>query len=123
LALNADGTANSQKNPAAAGSVVTIFVDGLGLGVPSAITGLVNTSPSTPLNLPVVVAPYCDGAFCYPTPALVSAASAVGSISGITQVQLQAPPNQHPGSAFQSIFSLAVNSNTVRDLNLSFWVK
>jgi uncharacterized protein (TIGR03437 family) len=124
LALNADGTVNSQSNPAAAGSVVTIFIDGLGLTSPPLVTGLVNTSPSTPLNLPLVVAPYCTGpTFCYPAPAVVSAGSTPGSISGVTQGQLLAPANPRPGSAFQSIFSLSVGSAAVRDLSLSFWVK
>jgi uncharacterized protein (TIGR03437 family) len=122
LALNADGSANSQANPAAAESIVTILLDGLGVTSPAPVTGLV-TSSSVPLNLAVMVAPACDGGFCYPAPAFVSAGSVPGSISGITQVQLQAPANPNHGSAFQSIFSLAVNSTTVRDLSLSFWVK
>ena len=51
LVLNADGTVNSQTNPAPAGSAVTIFLDGFGLaGGPLPITGMVNTSPSVPLE-------------------------------------------------------------------------
>ncbi len=102
LVLNADGTVNSQTHPAASGSVVTIFLDGLGLTSPPPVTGLVNTNPPAPLNLPLVVTPYCAGTLCNPAPALVSAGSLVGSISGVTQVQLRAPSN--PGSA---IFSLS----------------
>jgi uncharacterized protein (TIGR03437 family) len=123
LALNADGTANSQTNPAPAGSVVTIFIDGLGVTTPPSITGLVNTSPAAPLNLPLAVTPYCDGTFCYPAPAFVSAVPAPGAISGVTQVQLLTLSNPHPGGAFLSIFSLSLGSTAVRDLNLSFWVK
>jgi uncharacterized protein (TIGR03437 family) len=120
LVLNADGTVNSQTNPAAANSVVTVFLDGLGLTSPLPVTGMVNTSPSTPLNVPLVVTPFCDGASsCYPAPTLVSAGSLPGSISGVTQVQLRAPPK---GGASEVIFSLAAGSTTVRDLNLSFWV-
>jgi uncharacterized protein (TIGR03437 family) len=59
LALNADGTINCLGNPAAVGSVVTIFLEGLGVTSPTPITGLVNTGPSVPLSLPVVVTPYC----------------------------------------------------------------
>jgi uncharacterized protein (TIGR03437 family) len=123
LALNVDGTVNSQTNPAAAGSVVTIFVDGLGLTSPTPITGLVNTSPSAALNLPLAVTPYCDGTFCYPAPTYVSASPAPGSISGVTQVQLLAPANPHPASALLVIFSLSAGPTAVRDTNLSFWVK
>src|SRR5580658_1015143 len=123
LTLNSDGTVNSQTNPAAAGSVVTIFLDGLGLTSLPPVTGLVNMSPSTPLNLPLVVTPYCDGAYCYPAPTFVSAGSAVGSISGLTQVQLRAPSNPNPAVVPQVIFSLSAGPVPVRDLNLSFWVK
>ena len=123
LALNADGTINSQTNPAAAGSVVTIFLDGLGVTTPPPITGLVNTSPSAPLNLPLAVVPYCNGTFCYPAPTFVSAGPAPGSISGVTQVQLLAPANPRPKAAFQSIFSLSTGPTAVRDTNLSFWAE
>ena len=123
LTLNADGTVNSQANPAAAGSVVTIFLDGLGLTSPPPVTGLVNTNPSTALNLPLVVTPYCVGTYCNPAPAFVSAGSLVGSISGVTQVQLRAPANPNPAVALQAIFSLSAGPAAVRDLNLSFWVK
>jgi uncharacterized protein (TIGR03437 family) len=124
LALNGNGTVNSQTNPAAAGSGVTIFVDGLGITSPPPITGLVNTSPPVPLNVPLTVTLYCPGiSTCYPAPAFVSAASLPGSISGVTQVQLLAPANPRPGSAFLAIFSLSAGSTAVRDMNLSFWVE
>ena len=121
--LNAGGTANSQTNPAAAGSVVTIFLDGLGLTVPTPVTGLINSSPATPLNLPLTVTLDCSSFYCYPAPAVVSAAPAPGSISGVTQVQLLAPTNPHPGTEFQAVFSLSVGPVAVRDVNLSFWVE
>jgi uncharacterized protein (TIGR03437 family) len=123
LALNADGTVNSETNPAAAGSVVTIFLDGLGVTSPQPISGLVNQSPAALLNVPIVVTPYCNGAYCYPAPAFLSAGSLPGSISGVTQVQLRAPANPNPGSGFQAIFSLSAGPTPVRDMNLSFWVE
>lgn len=123
LMINADGTVNSQTDPAAAGSVVTIFLDGLGLTIPPPVTGLVNTNPSTPLSIPLLVTPYCAGLDCYPEPAFVSASSLVGSISGVTQVQLRAPSTSNPGYAQLAIFSLSAGPAAVRDLNLSFWVK
>jgi uncharacterized protein (TIGR03437 family) len=123
LAFNADGIVNSQTHPAAAGSIVTIFVDGLGVTVPAPVTGLVNTGPPAVLNSPVAVTPYCQGTFCYPIPTFVSAGASVGSISGVTQVQLRAPANANPPYAFQALFSLSVGSTVVRDMNLSFWVE
>jgi uncharacterized protein (TIGR03437 family) len=121
LALNSDGTVNSQTNPAAAGSLVTIFLDGLGLTNPLPVAGQVNTAPSVPLNLPVVVTADCS-VVCSAPPVFVSAGSLVGSIAGVTQVQLRAPVNPHPGSAFLVIFSLSVGATAVRDMNLSLWV-
>jgi len=123
LTLNADGTVNSSTNPAAAGSIVTIFLDGLGVTSPQPITGLVNTSPGAPLNLPVVVTPNSNAGCCYPAPAFVSASSLPGSISGVTQVQLHAPANPNSGGGFETLFSLSVGSAAVRDMNLSFWLQ
>jgi uncharacterized protein (TIGR03437 family) len=54
LALNQDGSLNTCQNPAPAGTVVTLFLDGLGVTSPAQVTGAVNTSPGEPLNLPVV---------------------------------------------------------------------
>jgi uncharacterized protein (TIGR03437 family) len=49
-ALNQDGTVNSDANPAASGSIVTIFVSGLGAMTPQLPDGAV---PSVPANTPV----------------------------------------------------------------------
>ncbi len=66
-----------------------------------------------------MVTPFCEGEYCYPAPTFVSAGSLPGSISGVTEVQLLAPPK---GAASEVIFSLAAGPTTVRDMNLSFWV-
>jgi uncharacterized protein (TIGR03437 family) len=123
LTLNADGTVNSLTQPAAAGSIVSIFIDGLGVTSPAPVTGLVNTSPPAVLNVPLVVMPFCQDTYCPPIPAIVSATPLVGAISGVTQVQLRAPANPNPPYAFQSIFSLSVGSKAIWDMNLSFWVE
>jgi uncharacterized protein (TIGR03437 family) len=120
LALNADGSTNSENNPAAAGSVVTIFLDGLGITNPAPVTGLVTVSPAAPLALTLTVTSQCTACLA---PTFVSASPASGSISGVIQVQLLAPANAHPGNPFQTIFSLFVGSVAVRDMNLSFWVE
>jgi uncharacterized protein (TIGR03437 family) len=98
LTLNADGSVNSQSNPAATGSVVTIFLDGLGVTSPPPVTGLVNSSPPVVLNLPVAVTPYCVSTFCQFAPDFVSASSVVRSISGVTQIQLRAPATRILGA-------------------------
>jgi uncharacterized protein (TIGR03437 family) len=107
LALNGDGTVNSQTNPAAEGAGVAIFLDGQGLITPPPVSGLVNAKSLAPQNLQLTVTPYCNGTFCYPAPTFVVASPAAGSISGVTQVQLRAPANPRPGVPFQVIFSLS----------------
>jgi len=57
LALNADGTLNSSDSPAASGSTVTIFLNGVGLTGPALATGVISTSQS-PL-IPVPAVPCC----------------------------------------------------------------
>jgi uncharacterized protein (TIGR03437 family) len=123
LALNGDGTINSSTNPAAADTIVTIFAAGLGTTSPLPITGMVNTSPAVPLNVPLVVAPYCNSGFCYPAPTFVSAESLPGSISGVTQIQLRVPTEATLMRSTQVIFSLSAGPVAVRDMNLSFWAR
>lgn len=118
VVLNSDGTVNSPGNPAAANSVVTIFLDGLGLVSPLPVTGKVNPVSPTPLNVTLAVTPRCDGSECFPAPTFISASPLPGSISGVTQVQLRAPAS----AASEVIFSLTAGSTTVRDMNLSLWV-
>jgi hypothetical protein len=47
VALNADGSVNSAANPAAAGSVVTFFLNGLDVSrwVSTTVTGMANDNP------------------------------------------------------------------------------
>jgi uncharacterized protein (TIGR03437 family) len=78
LALNADGTQNSCTNPAASGSVVTIFLNGLGVSNPAQSTGV--TSPSLIAISPA--AALVSGSN-FPT------ATLPGSIDSIAQVQIQ----------------------------------
>ncbi|HEX3877886.1 MAG TPA: hypothetical protein VHW24_12925, partial [Bryobacteraceae bacterium] len=123
LILNADGTVNSATNPAAAGSVVTMFMDGLGTASVQPATGVVNANPKAPLSVPIAVIPSCAGGSCFPAPSFVAAESLPGAISGVTQVQLRAPDNSHPAASLATMFSLSAGDISVRDTNLLFWVK
>jgi uncharacterized protein (TIGR03437 family) len=110
LIFNADGTRNTCTNPAGRGSVVTIFLAGLGVTSPAQSTGSTNTSPGTPLNLPIKVS---NG-----TPVTVVSATALpGSIAGVWKVDLALPQNANGALAF----SLSVGSVAVRDANLTVW--
>jgi uncharacterized protein (TIGR03437 family) len=97
---NQDGTANSATNPALQGSVISVYVTGLGQTNPAGVDGQVNTSnaavPLAPVN------PYVGGIAT--PPQFVGAA--VGMVAGITQVNLQVPAGKYPASGS----SVSVNS-------------
>jgi uncharacterized protein (TIGR03437 family) len=83
LALNADGTVNDCTNPATAGSMVTVFLNGFGPATPALATGAIAKSPAVDL------APSLDpGPFTGTT--VIATKSLPGSITGVAQVQLQA---------------------------------
>ena len=86
-ARNADGTVNSVDNPAAAGSMVTLFMTGAGLMDPAIADGVVGPSdpPHPTPTQPVYAA--ING-----TPAnVVSVFQSPGKIAGIVQVKIQNP--------------------------------
>ena len=108
LALNADGSINSCANPAAPGSMVTVFLNGLGITTPAQITGAIASStvavspqallvgsPGPGVNLPTF--------------------TVAGSISGVTQVQV-------PAGATSSVMNLAVANSSVRGPGIVIWV-
>ena len=111
LAFNSDGSPNTCLNPAVAGSVVRIFLAGLGVTVPAPVTGSVNPSPGIPLNLPITF-----GGGLAAT--VVSAVALPGSISGVWQVDVRTPANRGPIPV-----SLFVDSVPGRDTNLSIWLR
>ncbi len=51
LTLNPDGSINACLNPAPAGSIVTLFLDGLGVTSPAQVTGAISPNPSPTLSL------------------------------------------------------------------------
>jgi uncharacterized protein (TIGR03437 family) len=110
LAFNSDGSPNTCSNPAPAGSVVRIFLAGLGVTVPAPVTGSVNPSPGIPLNLPITF-----GGGLAAT--VVSAVALPGSISGVWQVDVRMPANS--GAVSVSLF---VDSVPVRDY-LTIWMR
>jgi uncharacterized protein (TIGR03437 family) len=111
LAFNSDGFPNTCSNPAVAGSVVRIFLAGLGVTVPAPVTGSVNPSPGIPLNLPITF----GGGLAA---AVVSAVALPGSISGVWQVDIRMP-----GDTGAVPVSLFVDSVPVRDTNLTIWMR
>ena len=110
VALNSDGSQNSCTNPAAPGSIVRIFLDGLGITSPAPLTGSINASPGVPLNLPIAE---LSGSGI----TIASAAAAVGSISGVWQLDLRIPS----GAFGATPVLLSVDSVPSRD-SLAIWV-
>jgi uncharacterized protein (TIGR03437 family) len=92
--LNQDGSVNSAANPAKAGSVIMLYVSGLGQTNPPGDDGLVNASPlPVPLAGVTVYFPVSPSAV---TPQFVGAAP--GLIAGITQVNVQVPASIPSGT-------------------------
>jgi uncharacterized protein (TIGR03437 family) len=87
LALNADGTANSCANPAASGSVVTIFLNGLGVSNPAQTTGVISPSPVA-IN-PAAAINANLGVPSGAAASLLSTTTLPGSIDSLAQVQIQ----------------------------------
>lgn len=88
--LNQDGSANSQNNPAAPGSVVMLFGTGAGLTTPASEDGLLSVQPYPVPNLPVSVT--IDG-----LPAqVIYAGAAPGLIAGVFQINAVVPLNASP---------------------------
>ena len=92
--LNQDGTLNSPSNPAARGSIVSLFGTGGGVTAPGGITGgLTPLSPPALLTLPVAVQVNQYQAH------VEYAGAAPTLISGVFQVNVRVPDEVAPGMA------------------------
>jgi uncharacterized protein (TIGR03437 family) len=90
--FNQDGTVNSANHPAPQGSVVTIYMTGLGLTSPLSQDGSVAAPP-----LPVPVMPVSAAINANQAPVeFVGAAD--GLVAGITQVNVQIPTATYPSN-------------------------
>jgi uncharacterized protein (TIGR03437 family) len=83
LAVNADGTINGCSNPATPGSMVTVFLNGLGVVTPALATGAIALSTAA-VSPAAVLVPATGPPSALPTFTLA------GAVSGIAQVQVQA---------------------------------
>jgi uncharacterized protein (TIGR03437 family) len=91
---NQDGSLNSARNPAKLGSVIVLYLSGLGETTPLSVDGLVNTAPFSVPSVPVSV--YLSPNIGSITPQAV--VSAPGLIAGITQVNVALPATLPPES-------------------------
>jgi uncharacterized protein (TIGR03437 family) len=91
--VNQDGTVNSAANPAARGSVVSIYATGEGQTSPPGVTGSVTASGlKTPLQQVTVTIGGIGSSVQY-------AGSAPESVAGLLQVNAVVPQGASPGSA------------------------
>jgi uncharacterized protein (TIGR03437 family) len=90
--INQDGvTVNSDQNPAARGSIITIYATGEGQTTPGGVDGLISAaafpSPAQPVSVTI------DG-----HPAVVKyAGAAPGQVAGLLQVNVEVPAQASMG--------------------------
>jgi uncharacterized protein (TIGR03437 family) len=84
-ALNEDGTVNSPDNPAAAGSILTLYATGAGLMQPAVADGQVETTVGSTPVLPVHVS------FAGASAEILYAGPALGIVAGVLQVNVRVP--------------------------------
>ncbi|MDQ6678484.1 MAG: hypothetical protein M3Z09_14455, partial [Acidobacteriota bacterium] len=111
LAFNDDGSPNTCVNPALPGSVVSVYLNGVGVNSPVQATGLVATSP-VPLSIPLTADPYTGIQN-------ITTTSVPGSISGVWLVQLQLPARV--GSTLT--VALSIGGVPLREQQAVIWTK
>jgi uncharacterized protein (TIGR03437 family) len=100
IAINADGRLNSPADPAAKGSIVTLYLTGAGVENRSIVDGQIAEAP---LWAPAgAVAVQFGGVSASP----VSASAAAGAIAGLTQVTAAIPASAASGAAVPVIVSV-----------------
>ncbi len=91
-ALNQDSSINSPGNPAAAGSVIVLYLTGAGATNPPSVTGSLNDFPLPQLVEPVQVSiDFADAVVEFAGPA-------PGLVSGVVQVNARIPANTPSGA-------------------------
>ena len=94
-AINQDGTVNSASNPAAIGSVISLYATGGGQTSPAGVDGQVSTLLLARQSLPVQV--FIGQQMV--TAQLQYAGPAPGEIAGVMQINVPLPLGLKPGSA------------------------
>ena len=115
-AINQDGTTNGPTNPAARGSVVTVWGTGYGQTNPPCPTGGLNVPDAEPLSpgisaLIYNVVPNPLGVRIVPAP-VQYAGSAPSLVCGVVQINFQVPVNIPPGTFSFEPWIQLVDGNT-----------
>jgi uncharacterized protein (TIGR03437 family) len=96
VAMNQDWTLNGPSNPAAPGSVVTVWATGYGPTNPACATGGLNDPQAEPLSDGVSAILIGDSAIINP----IYEGSAPTLVCGVVQLNFQVPGNAAPGTYF-----------------------
>ncbi len=115
LALNADGTVNDCTNPAAPGSTVTLFANGLGQVTPALATGTIAPAPAVDLTPGLALS--APGA----APSNVTTMTLPGALEGVEQVKVQLPPAAPATPAYDLVPT--VLGVTLRERLVLIWVR
>jgi uncharacterized protein (TIGR03437 family) len=105
-AINQDGSLNSKLKPAAKGTVVSVYVTGLGAVSPAVAAGAV--TPSSPLSNLTGGA----GAFVGGVPATVLFSGLAPGLVGVYQINLQIPMTAPSGTQVLQVFSNNTSAGT-----------
>jgi uncharacterized protein (TIGR03437 family) len=95
VAANQDWTLNGPSNPAARGSVVTVWATGYGPTNPACAIGGLNDPQAEPLNTGISPLLFGGGLF-----EALYAGSAPDLVCGVVQINFQVPTNATPGNYF-----------------------
>jgi uncharacterized protein (TIGR03437 family) len=90
--FNSDFSDNSPSNPAQAGSVMSLYVSGVGSLLPGAVDGEVNHPPYADLRQQFLLNGYFAGTNEAQTLTVTAAIPAAGAVAGVIQVNFLAPP-------------------------------
>ncbi|MBY0507630.1 MAG: hypothetical protein K2X03_27195 [Bryobacteraceae bacterium] len=99
-ALNSDGSVNSAANPAAAGSIVVLFLTGEGITTPGGVDG--ELVPATNLRRPVAPVQVRVNGAAIPAADVLYAGSAPTLVAGLMQINFRLPAGT-PASAATSV--------------------
>jgi len=105
-AVNQDGSLNSKLKPAARGSVISLYVNGLGAVSPAVPAGAV--SPGSPLSTVTGGV----GAFIGGVPAMVTFSGLAPGLVGVYQVNVQIPMTAPSGTPELQIFSNSTSASS-----------
>ncbi len=105
--VNQDGTVNSASHPAAPGSVITVYMTGLGGMTPAIADGAVGPL-TAPFPVPILGVGASVGTSYYPTPAEIAtvlfAGQAPGLVAGVVQVNIRIPSAAATGASTLSVY-------------------